>query len=382
MMMTDIGKFMDEHGADNWRKDLESLGVTVKEEHGYYIAKYNAVYDKVPPQFDKEIVKICRGIIFDKHGVVVCRPFKKFFNYDEEWADKIDWATAKASQKIDGSLIKLWYDIYREEWQFSTNGMVYAEDAKCATGGNFLELIEDCPQYLVLKRAIEQNKLDDGFTYVFELVHPKNVIVIEYPKPELFYLTAFNNFTGQENSKKDIYEWRSLAGEAEEVGQKEAAERVAAMNKDEVTEEGIVVCDKYGHRVKIKSEEYFIKHRLATVGYNFNDFVEDIKLGAVPKKSKDKGLYYKWLSKIYEACSVMESYAAQAEMFYLEKDGDRKITANYIKENISESLYRGFVFSYLDHKRKNQEVEVEELSFQYIASLPKSKLKKICSDEN
>lgn len=44
-------------------------------------------------------------------GRVVCRPFDKFFNSKEaeHKLEPLDWATARAYEKVDGSLIKCYF---------------------------------------------------------------------------------------------------------------------------------------------------------------------------------------------------------------------------------------------------------------------------------
>ena len=61
--------------------------------------------------FSLPIVQEARGIIIDLTGPdVMCWPFRKFGNWNESYADSIDWNYAVARQKIDGSLIKLFYN--------------------------------------------------------------------------------------------------------------------------------------------------------------------------------------------------------------------------------------------------------------------------------
>ena len=65
------------------------------------------------------------GIIIDcERCEVVCWPFRKFGNHNEGYADTIDWSTARVQEKVDGSIVKLWYDEANGKWQFSTNGCI------------------------------------------------------------------------------------------------------------------------------------------------------------------------------------------------------------------------------------------------------------------
>jgi len=58
------------------------------------------------------IYKLCRGIILDAEDDwrVVSLPYVKFFNYGESYADKtLDWTTAKVYEKLDGSMVTLYW---------------------------------------------------------------------------------------------------------------------------------------------------------------------------------------------------------------------------------------------------------------------------------
>lgn len=82
------------------------MGIGIKEESPYAIFNYAIGCD-----FSNPIVQEARGIIIDLENLdVVCWPFRKFGNYNESYADKIDWSTARVQEKIDGSIIKLWWD--------------------------------------------------------------------------------------------------------------------------------------------------------------------------------------------------------------------------------------------------------------------------------
>ncbi len=59
--------------------------------------------------------------------VVVCWPFDKFFNVQEQYAADIDWKDARVLEKIDGSMIKLFW--YKDAWRFATSSTCDAEDA-------------------------------------------------------------------------------------------------------------------------------------------------------------------------------------------------------------------------------------------------------------
>ena len=89
-------------------------------------------YNQIESDFEYQLVREARGIILrEKVWKVVCRPFDKFFNYGEQFSDVrlIDWEHVYVQQKVDGSLIKIWYDFGR--WHISTNGSIDAFKAEC-----------------------------------------------------------------------------------------------------------------------------------------------------------------------------------------------------------------------------------------------------------
>lgn len=94
---------------ENWKEVLQQppYSLIVKEDDDYILLKYN----QLESDLSNLIVQECRGIILRKSDLkVVCFPFKKFFNYHEPNAANIDWDGARVLDKIDGSLIKLWFD--------------------------------------------------------------------------------------------------------------------------------------------------------------------------------------------------------------------------------------------------------------------------------
>lgn len=111
----------------NWENELvEQHHLKIKIQGNYAIFNYDHDSD-----FSNPIVQEARGIILNiEKQEVVCWPFRKFGNYYESYADKIDWATARVQEKVDGSIVKLWYDFEVNAWNFSTNGMIYASEAK------------------------------------------------------------------------------------------------------------------------------------------------------------------------------------------------------------------------------------------------------------
>ena len=96
-------RFLAAHPND-WEERLKrDYGLRIKSDGEYTVFNYNINCD-----FKDPIVQEARGIILDTVRLeVVCWPFRKFGNYNEGYADEIDWSTARVQEKVDGSIIKL-----------------------------------------------------------------------------------------------------------------------------------------------------------------------------------------------------------------------------------------------------------------------------------
>lgn len=242
----------------NWEEIMTNdLFIKVKKEENLAIFNYGIGCD-----FSNPVVQEARGIIIDLDTLeVACWPFRKFGNHTESYADTIDWSSARVLEKIDGSIIKLWFDKRANKWQFSTNSTIRAEQAPLSafSGMCFYDVISRTQNF----GSIPFDTLDKDTTYIFELVSPETEIVIKYPVPMLYHIGTRSNITGAE-SEVDIGmpKPRSFALSSLNDCIKASIE----LNQGDVVDsEGFVVVDKDYHRVKVKSPEYFALHRLKTM---------------------------------------------------------------------------------------------------------------------
>jgi hypothetical protein len=263
-----LQEFIKQNPHD-WEGQLKSAPyeITIKHEDGFVIFNYN-LYNS---DLSNLIVKECRGVILREDTFeAVCVPFYKFFNYGQEFADKIDWTTAKVQTKVDGSICKLWYDKVGELWRISTNGMINADNVKlCSPHINesmqfstFGRIFRDCARL----QGLDFDTLNKDYTYIFELTAALNVQVIRYKEDAIWHIGTRNNLTLEELNidigiqKPEEHSFTTL----EEVVD------VANRLKDE--KEGFVVVDANWHRVKIKSPYYVAK------SHYFNDNIAMSKL--------------------------------------------------------------------------------------------------------
>ena len=253
-----ICKYINDHPTDWYETLHKDYGIRIKKEDSLAIFSYNIECD-----FRDPIVQESRGIIIDHEKMeVVCWPFRKFGNYTESYADPIDWNNAVVLEKVDGSIIKLWFNKITNAWQFSTNGVINAENATTDAFSNIAygALIRQAVNY----KDIPFDKLDKDSTYIFELVSPQTRVVVKYDEIALYHLGTRSNITGEErNEDIGIKKPKSYKISSLEDCIKAAIElNKGCESDDEIANEGFVVVDKNWNRVKVKSPDYIMMHRL------------------------------------------------------------------------------------------------------------------------
>jgi hypothetical protein len=251
--------FIKEH-PDNWKELLSNppYNIIIKEDKNYIMLKYDQINSEFNNPIAYPILKECRGIIIHKDDYrVISRRFDKFWNIQEQLADKIDWSTARVQEKIDGSLMSLQYTD-DDKWFLSTNGTIFAKNAKCGMEDKnfeqiFIETFKN--RYNMDIYEFAENKLNKNYVYVFELVHPITRVVIIY-EPNIYHIGTRDNIIGEEKNidigilKPKEYKFGSI-------------EDVKAMvEKMPWNFEGYVMVDNKYNRVKCKSPAYLAMHRI------------------------------------------------------------------------------------------------------------------------
>ena len=329
-----ICKYINDHPTDWYETLHKDYGIRIKKEDSLAIFSYNIECD-----FRDPIVQESRGIIIDYEKMeVVCWPFRKFGNYTESYADPIDWNNAVVLEKVDGSIIKLWYNKITEAWQFSTNGVINAENATTDAFSNIAygALIRQAVNY----KDIPFDKLDKDSTYIFELVSPQTRVVVKYDEIALYHLGTRSNITGEErNEDIGIKKPKSYKISSLEDCIKAAIElNKGCESDDEIANEGFVVVDKNWNRVKVKSPDYIMMHRLKhNDGISKKDAVTTLLYikSDVEKICKSNPLlihvfkYYDF--KLAELNFQANQMAALARSLYNEYSNDRGAVAKIIK---------------------------------------------------
>lgn len=182
---------------------------------------------------------VCRGLILDRDGEVVARPFRKFFNYGDPQAKDIPSEPFEVMEKIDGSLGILYY----------LEGLPYIATRSSFTSRQAIEA-----SAMVREQDLERI---EGVTPLFEIVYPGNRIVVDYgDRRDLILLAAICNQTGN-----DLPLPRYSGSLAHRYGQIDL-ERLAGMERP--NREGFVVVFESGYRLKVKFPEYRRLHKILT----------------------------------------------------------------------------------------------------------------------
>lgn len=362
-----ICRFIKEN--PDWRSILQNnYEITIKEEYPYAIFNYG-----IDSDFSNEIVQEARGIIINVNTLeVACFPFRKFGNHNESYADKIDWSTAKVQDKIDGSIIKLWNN--GDKWIFSTNAMIYAEKAtaNAMTNETFMDIIKRADNYCF----IPFDKLGKDNTYIFELTSPETQVVVRYDKPHLHHIGTRNNISGQELiadigiEKPNEYPLKSLD---------DCLKAAVALNQSEdgevhsVKREGFVVVDGNWNRIKVKSPDYLMMHRMVSnanfskeriVGLLRN---KEINIADICRDFPSLAHYFKYYDfKVAELEYQANAFCDLTKRIYEEYSRDRKAVAMVIKNHRLSAL--GFMC--LDSGKSGAEILSEMQIARYCKYIP------------
>lgn len=142
-------------------------------------------YDQINSPKMHQITKECRSLVIEYKNTfkVVSRSFDRFFNYGEEPDKKYDITEMTAYEKVDGSLIGLFYtEDYG--WLYRTRSMIMPEGSVNGWELTWKELIEEAVDWDKC-----QTELDKDFTYILEVVSPENRVVTRYEDKKAYLLT-------------------------------------------------------------------------------------------------------------------------------------------------------------------------------------------------
>ena len=332
----DLLEFIQEN--QNWEELLEEKHIKIRHEGDLALFKYGTKAD-----FSDEIVRNCRGHIIDLVNMkYVCRPFLKFGNYYESYIPEIDWKTAQIQEKIDGSIVKLWF--YDGAWRWSSNSVIYAQDCYLHHGEFSMSwLIRDAENY----KDIPFDKLNKEYTYIFELVSPYNRIVINYPRTYLYHTGTINNSTGQEY----IVDIGIEHPKTYKIANRSLESVLQKAKEFDTLHEGFIVCDGSFNRVKVKTEEYLRLHYSMTNKLSEKQALETLQANDEEALYAIKSnielapdmLYYEYKYAVLK--KEITHYISYAMALYQQLKCDRKAFAL----SLEDSPYKIFAFKAIDN---------------------------------
>lgn len=313
---------------------------------------YNYTAKTTNDQYWTPETMMCRGLIVDREGNIVARPFPKFFNISEHESEKVPNLPKnehfEVFDKLDGSLGIL-YRINNNPF-IATRGSFASDQAVEATK--------------ILRHRYFDVVFNPLYTYLFEIIYPENRIVVDYKGVKDLYLIGVLNTETGEDMHKGVqkYSWlgagkgpQNTFPEPEKFQFKDIEAIKEIMGKPETSTEGFVVRFSSGFRAKVKYDEYVRLHRLLTgvTARRIWDLLrsnQELKelYDRVPEEFKD------WVAnKQKELTDQFLKIEREAKIVFkkVKKLETRKEQADYI---IGNYKYPSIIFSMLDEKDYTQ----------------------------
>ena len=235
---------------------LDDVTPHISFEQGFVVSRRpdHTVIDYVftlPETFDTPIARECRGLKFDRDGRLIGRPFHKFFNLGErQRIEAIDWSAPHVVQdKLDGSMIHP--VLLEDRLVFMTRMGATAQAAAAGARADSGTL------------ALSRHLLAAGITPLFEFTAPENRIVVAYERPALTLLAARTMVCGTYLPQAELTALaeRFAVPLVRSHGSVADARAFAEAARAESGIEGYVVCFEGGHRLKLKTDAYVLRHR-------------------------------------------------------------------------------------------------------------------------
>lgn len=313
-------------------KDLNYIVVSDQESESKVICYQVSLKDSFSTALERE----CRGITFDKNGLVISRPLHKFFNLNEKEhcsVQNIDWTQVKAIYpKLDGSMISaaLLEGEYRLKSKMSFNSDV------AISASNFVEGKEN--YYSLIKDTVDNN-----LTPIFEYTSPKNRIVIEYKEENLTLLHVRDNFTGEYLNAEYFAKKHNIPFSGYSFSSDTSIEDILNIVNESKGIEGYIIQFNNGDMVKLKTPWYcdihgaisFLRERdiaKLVINQKLDDMISILQLNG------------------YEGVDFDRIYQIEKEIIdYIEelKKNSLIIVENAKKDNLSK---KEFAFQYKNHE--------------------------------
>lgn len=309
-----------------------------------------------------DLARVCRGRIIDLDTMkTVSHPFDKFFNLNEkpETNEKIVKRNINnaryiyATEKMDGSTIIV--SLYKGKPLITTNGSFENDQTKWAS-----EMFKkQYPQFLP--------NMKPAHTYIFEIIHPENKIVLDYGEEKSLYLLSIRDLKTDELLALDtIHDVANTYGfpypEVYDFNDLDTMVELAH-NMKGANKEGWVIrigTDNDESMVKLKLDEYFAMHKafgkITPLWVYKHMSLADLDDYLAICNEYQKASVFECLDEIARtkckikdnAIALANEYLAKYEISYAEFNADRNrmiIIVNDILKN--KSPFATYAVSYL-----------------------------------
>lgn len=299
-----------------------------------------------PDDIAGAIRRECRGIIFNKEGKIMSRPFHKFFNIgerEETQFNKIDLSIPHViMEKMDGSMIR----------PLIVNGKL-----RLGTKMGITEVSTNAEAWLFQQNKEKREWLEyvatNNITPLFEWISKKNQIVIDYEEEDLVYLGSRNNFSGnyymEYNPPFNIVQmYGSIQNNINEY---------IANARNQTGREGDIIRFYDGHMFKSKNDWYVRIHKTMDrirfdrniVDLILNEQIDDVK-GLLPEHEVEKIIKFEekfWTAFDSTEKTLLGIYREAGNSYNYNR---KLIATEYIPKYVGNKSYSSFIFGQLDGK--------------------------------
>jgi len=207
----------------------------------------------------------CRGLIFDDNGVLISRPYNKFFNAGEKEETQLNkinlYEPHVVLEKLDGSMIR---PIPTPKgFVLATKAGItdISQQAEAFISDKWIPTNElHKPYHTFINKCIQK-----GTTPLFEWCSRKNRIVVDYPEDQLILTGMRYNNTGKyvdyEIMKSYATSWGIPVVKAVDGLAVQNIELFVKQVREWESGEGVVVRFSSGQMVKIKCDDYVLRHK-------------------------------------------------------------------------------------------------------------------------
>lgn len=243
----------DIHGYDEIR---------IIEKDDYTVINYAVAFEDTfewdeDDKFSSSIRRECRGLIFDSKGKLISRPYHKFFNLGEKEDTQINQINLHEPhvilEKLDGSMVR---------------PIPTLEGFRLATKAGITDVSMNAEEFISDKQQYSKfifNCFKSNVTPIFEWVSRKNRIVVDYSEDNLILTAIRNTIIGNYFSYWNIRELAKYYG----IPIVNAIDGFSTKNIDSCVNqirqwddgEGVVIRFNTGHMVKIKTDDYVLRHK-------------------------------------------------------------------------------------------------------------------------